>query len=150
MIWNGIRTIKDIINFFRQSLLWDKLLKKISDQTNTSHSTFISLCDRPKSMWLSKDFEEMLPLVRATLEALQEAASSDIAIQTYLHTTLENSQLVLSIVILRKKNSYTANLNKAMQKVNLDLTNTCSYAKTNKNNFTKHSEGSQFLCLFDY
>ncbi|KAL0858646.1 hypothetical protein ABMA27_012474 [Loxostege sticticalis] len=135
MIRNCIGTIKSVINFFRQSPLRNGLLKKIADQTNLCHSTLISLCE---TRWTEKHvaverFAEMVPIVRETLVALQGSATNDVATQAYhLLTALENSQFIVSLVILRKVFSYTMNLNKAMQKVNVDLINICGYAKTVK------------------
>ncbi|XP_049946396.1 zinc finger MYM-type protein 1-like [Schistocerca serialis cubense] len=86
MIRNCIGTIKSIVNFFRQSPLRDNLLKKISNQTESSRSTLISLCE---TRWTEKHvaverFAEMPPVVCAILEDLQDAAkqmsSSDITV----------------------------------------------------------------------
>ncbi|CAH1968929.1 unnamed protein product [Acanthoscelides obtectus] len=150
MIRNCIGTIKSVINFFRQSPLRDGLLKKIADQINSSHSTLISLCE---TRWTEKHvaverFAEMVPVIRETLGALQDAASSDVATQAYhLQTAMDNSQFIVSLVILRKVFSYTANLNKAMQKVNVDLTNICEYTKTVK--ILNVRNESQFAILFE-
>ncbi|XP_047105419.1 52 kDa repressor of the inhibitor of the protein kinase-like [Schistocerca piceifrons] len=152
MIRNCIGTIKSIVNFFRQSPLRDNLLKKISDQTESSHSTLISLCE---TRWTEKHvaverFAEMLPVVCAILEALQDAVSRDVATEAYqLQTAMENSQFIMSLVILRKIFSYTANLNKAMQKVSVDLMNTCSYAKTVKSTLQNIRNESEFLVVFE-
>ncbi|CAH1985723.1 unnamed protein product, partial [Acanthoscelides obtectus] len=152
MIRNCIGTIKSVINFFRQSPLRDGLLKKIADQINSSHSTLISLCE---TRWTEKHvaverFAEMVPVIRETLGALQDAASSDVATQAYhLQTAVDNSQFIVSLVILRKVFSYTANLNKAMQKVNVDLTNICEYTKTVKTTLLNVRNESQFAILFE-
>ncbi|CAH1994285.1 unnamed protein product [Acanthoscelides obtectus] len=152
MIRNCIGTIKSVINFFRQSPLRDGLLKKIADQINSSHSTLISLCE---TRWTEKHvaverFAEMVPVIRETLGALQDAASSDVATQAYhLQTAMDNSQFIVSLVILRKVFSYTANLNKAMQKVNVDLTNICEYTKTVKTTLLNVRNESQFAILFE-
>ncbi|XP_049811906.1 52 kDa repressor of the inhibitor of the protein kinase-like [Schistocerca nitens] len=152
MIRNCIGTIKSIVNFFRQSPLRDNLLKKISDQTDSSHSTLISLCE---TRWTEKHvaverFAEMLPVVCAIFESLQDAVSRDAATEAYqLQTAMENSQFIMSLVILLKVFSYTADLKKAMQKVNVDLMNTCSYAKTVKSTLQNIRNESEFLVLFE-
>lgn len=151
MIRNCIGTIKSVINFFRQSPLRNGLLKKIANQTNSCHSTLISLCE---TRWTEKHvaverFAEMVPIVRETLVALQGSATNDVATQAYhLLTAMENSQFIVSLVILRKVFSYTMNLNKAMQKVDVDLINICGYAKTVKTTLLNIRNESQFEILF--
>lgn len=94
-------------------------------------------------------FAEMVPVVRETLVALQGSATNDVATQAYhLLTAMENSQFIVSLVILRKVFSYTMNLHKAMQKVNVDLINICGYAKTVKTTLLNIRNESQFEILF--
>lgn len=151
MIRNCIGTIKSIINFFRQSPLRDGLLKKTADEIGAPHSTLISLCE---TRWTEKHsaverFAEMFPVVLATLQALQETGR-DVATQAYqLHVSMESNQFIVSLVILRKVFLYTANLNKILQRVNVDLTNTCSYVKTVKTTLQNIRNESEFSTLFE-
>nr|CAH7754464.1 unnamed protein product [Callosobruchus chinensis] len=88
-------------------------------------------------------FAEMVPVIRETLGALQDAAS-DVATQAYhLQTAMDNSQFIVSLVILGKFFLYTANLNKAMQKV------ICEYTKAVKTTLLNVRNESQFGILFE-
>lgn len=152
MIRNCLGTIKSVINFFRKSPLRDGQLKKNADENNFEHSTLIGLCE---TRWTEKHlaverFAEMLPVARATLETLQSTGSSDVATQAFqLQTAVDNSQFIISLVILRKVFSYTVNLIKVMQKVNVDLIATCSYAKTVRTTIESIRNETQFSILFE-
>ncbi|XP_042911134.1 zinc finger MYM-type protein 1-like [Parasteatoda tepidariorum] len=149
MIRNCLGTIKSVINFFRQSPLRDGQLKKIADENNFEHSTLIGLCE---TRWTEKHvaverFAEMLPVARATLETLQSTGLSDVATQAFqLQTAVDNSQFIVSLVILRKVFSY---LIKVMQKVNVDLIATWSYAKTVSTTIGSIRNETQFSILFE-
>ncbi|XP_071042272.1 52 kDa repressor of the inhibitor of the protein kinase-like [Parasteatoda tepidariorum] len=152
MIRNCLGTIKSVINFFRKSPLRDGQLMKIADENNFEHSTLIGLCE---TRWTEKHvaverFAEMLPVARATLETLQSTGSSDVATQAFqLQTAVNNSQFIVSLVILRKVFSYTVNLIKVMQKVNVDLIATCSYAKSVRTTVESIRNEAQFSILFE-
>ncbi|KAL0809127.1 hypothetical protein ABMA28_012751 [Loxostege sticticalis] len=147
MIRNCIGTIKSVINFFRQSPLRNGLLKKIADQSFNAYFSLRDTVDRETRG--CRKIAEMVPIVRETLVALQGSDTNDVATQAYhLLTAMENSQFIVSLVILRKVFSYTMNLNKAMQKVNVDLINICGYAKTVKTTLLNIRNESQFEILF--
>jgi hypothetical protein len=129
MIRNCIGTIKTVINFFRQSALRDGLLKDVADSAGATHSNLVSLCE---TRWTEKHlaverFAEMFSVVTNALQTLQDSRR-ECASQAYqLQQAIENSQFVVSLLILRKVFSFTANLNKILQTQNIDLTEACKY-----------------------
>ncbi|XP_072391085.1 52 kDa repressor of the inhibitor of the protein kinase-like [Diabrotica undecimpunctata] len=150
-IRNCIGTIKSIINFFRQSALRDGLLKRTADEIEAPHSMLISLCE---TRWTEKHtaverFAEMFPVVNSVLQELQESGR-EIATQAYqLQVAMENSQFIVSLTILRKVFSYTSSLNRTLQKVNVDLTDSCSYVKTIKTTLQNLRNEREFSNLFE-
>ncbi|XP_050063271.1 52 kDa repressor of the inhibitor of the protein kinase-like [Aphis gossypii] len=129
MIRNCIGTIKTVIHFFRQSALRDGLLKDVANSAGVTHFNLISLCE---TRWTEKHlaverFAEVFSVVTDALQALQDSRR-ECASQAYqLQHAIENSQFVVSLLILRKVFSFTENLNRILQTQNIDLTESCKY-----------------------
>ncbi|XP_050064733.1 uncharacterized protein LOC126553633 [Aphis gossypii] len=147
MIRNCIGTVKSVINFFRQSALRDGLLKEAAESIGASHSNLISLCE---TRWSEKHlaierFAEMYSIVFETLQVLQNS-SRDYASQAYqLRLAIESSQFVISLLIMRKVFSYTSNLNKVLQTINIDLIETCKYVNSIRKTFEEIQNDEEYL-----
>jgi len=147
MIRNCIGTIKTVINFFRQSALRDGLLKDAAESAGATHSNLISLCE---TRWTEKHlaverFAEMFSVVIEALQALQDS-QRECASQAYqLKQAIENSQFVVSMLILRKVFSFTSTLNKILQTKNIDLTEACKYVDIVRKTLEDIRNDTEFL-----
>ncbi|XP_056647222.1 52 kDa repressor of the inhibitor of the protein kinase-like [Diorhabda sublineata] len=91
----------------------------------------------------------MFPVVLDTLQALQES-EREVATQAYqLQVAMENSQFIVSMIVLKKIFSYISNLNRVLQKVNIDLANTCNYVTTIKTTLQNLRNEQEFSNLFE-
>ncbi|XP_060865953.1 52 kDa repressor of the inhibitor of the protein kinase-like [Metopolophium dirhodum] len=147
MIRNCIGTIKTVINFFRQSALLDGLLKDAAESAGAIHLNLVSLCE---TRWTEKHlaverFAEMFSVVTEALQALQDSRR-ECASQAYqLKQAIENSQFVVSMLILRKVFSFTSTLNKILQTQNIDLTEACKYVDIVKKTLEDIRNDDEFL-----
>ncbi|XP_060855033.1 52 kDa repressor of the inhibitor of the protein kinase-like [Metopolophium dirhodum] len=147
MIRNCIGTIKTVINFFRQSALRDGLLKDAAESAGAIHLNLVSLCE---TRWTEKHlaverFSEMFSVVTEALQALQDSRR-ECASQAYqLKQAIENSQFVVSMLILRKVFSFTSTLNKILQTQNIDLTEACKYVDIVKKTLEDIRNDDEFL-----
>ncbi|XP_060872800.1 52 kDa repressor of the inhibitor of the protein kinase-like [Metopolophium dirhodum] len=147
MIRNCIGTIKTVINFFRQSALRDGLLKDAAESAGAIHLNLVSLCE---TRWTEKHlaverFAEMFSVVTEALQALQDSRR-ECASQAYqLKQAIENSQFVVSMLILRKVFSFTSTLNKILQTQNIDLTEACKYVDIVKKTLEDIRNDDEFL-----
>jgi len=148
MIRNCIGTIKPVINFFRQSALRDGILKDAAESARATHSNLVSLCE---TRWTEKHlaverFAEMFSVITEALQALQDSRR-ECASQAYqlLKQAIENSQFVVSMLILRKVFSFTSTLNKILQTQNIDLTEACKYVDIVKKTLEDIRNEDEFL-----
>lgn len=126
IIRNCIGTVKSVINFFRISSLRTDVLDGIIKNTGDSkrHKTLLGLCE---TRWTEKHeslarFVDLYEHIVEALEALQEKTNKDTAVQALqLASTITKSEFIIALLTLNKVFSYTSNLTKNLQKVNVDL-----------------------------
>lgn len=126
IIRNCIGTVKSVINFFRTSSLRTDVLDGIIKNKVDSkrHKTLLGLCE---TRWTEKHesvarFVELYEYVVEALESLQESNNRDTAVQSLqLASTIKTSEFIIALLTLNKIFSYTSNLTKNLQKVNVDL-----------------------------